>query len=179
MSKSLRFFAIVMLMMTAYGCAVSPQVKPAYLEVLPGSIFVITQPISIPPDEAGVYIRNGKVQSSNLISRYHPHCRLETNDVLETSQTLSAGEYRVTEVLRDEELESVGVSIFSEMSLFDTGIDNYSTTFLLQASNDQKRLDLICQHWVDSGDAEHLTLDQIRQALGELIEIKRLAKKRR
>ena len=64
--------------------------------VLPsGSRLVLKQELAIPAGSAGVMLQGGRVVSDQDANPYHPHCRLEVNDVRETTQTVTADEFVV------------------------------------------------------------------------------------
>lgn len=160
------------------GCSIHSQrnlVPPAYLEISTDSRVILTRALNVTPGEAGVYLQNGQVTSGNQLDRYHPNCRLQLRQISETVQTIEAGAFQVIKVSHIEELVAAEVIKLAAVGIFsmfgDSYMENYVTILKLRAVERSQTVKLLCQHWEDATDANHLTLKQIRDALGDIMEI--------
>jgi len=66
-------------------------------------------------------------------------------------------------------------TMFTQFGMFDGGApiaEEYSISFYFQPKPDSIVSHLICGHWEDPHDGNHLSLQQIQMALGSIIEIK-------
>jgi hypothetical protein len=136
----------------------------------PGSRLLLKQVLTIPAEMVGVFIQGGRAVSNREVDQYYPHCRLEVRERRETEQTVEPDEFVIEQVRRDVEVVSntdavpVRVSHGGGPSFF-----IYRTLLYLKSAHQPQVRLLICQHWGDPALDTHLSIHDIRQALGELM----------
>lgn len=136
---------------------------------------VLNQDISIPGHSAGVYLQNGKLLPESEIDLYYPNCRLEVREPQEKVQTIKAGSFTVYRVNWTEEDVLLHSNLYAANGMLQISsptADDYVTTLDLRSKQQPDVSRLVCKHWEDpTGFAQHLTLKQIRGALGEIFSL--------
>jgi hypothetical protein len=139
--------------------------------VLPsGSRLVLKQELVIPVRSAGVMLQDGRVVDAKDVNQYHPHCRLEVNDVRETTQTVTADEFLVKRA--HQETQTVARPSLIKAGLRTSGTISFyvfRTVMDLRSERQPQVRSLTCQQWGDASLGEHVTIREIRKALGEII----------
>lgn len=136
----------------------------------------LRQALTVPPNEATVRLQYGHTVARNGVQETDPYCILELATVSAAAQTVPPGSFRITR-------SQHRVETFSGMPVmpaphFGGGIGGdggpsqmyFITEFRLQSDAQPGVRSLTCQH--DQGAAgvgipRHLTLAQMRQALGD------------
>lgn len=137
-----------------------------------GSRLLLKQDLTIPAHSAGVLLQGGHVTSSNAVNRYHPHCRLEVLDVRETTQTVAADEFVVqrarqeTPMVTHPDTRQAGLRKVSTIGYFD-----FRTILDLRSPRQPRVRWLTCNQWGDPGLGQHLSVREIRQALGDIFTL--------
>lgn len=85
-----------------YGCSTS-NIRD-YSSIQPGAYLVLKRSLQVQADSARVFIQNGMPSSNGGFDRSRQHCRLEINNLSDSSQTIPALRYRITVITIDEEL---------------------------------------------------------------------------
>ncbi len=165
---------LILIPLVALGaCSLTPardEASPFYVPPA-GSRLVLKQTLTIPAENVGVFIQSGRAVGNREVDQYLPHCRLEVRDRRETAQTVNPDEFRVERVRRDVQVVSNtrtgplvrvghGPSFFIYRSLLD----------LRSARQPQVRT-LVCQHWGHPALDDHLSIRDMRRALGEVMSI--------
>jgi len=142
--------------------------------VLPsGSRLVLKQELTIPAHSAGVILQGGRVVSLKDVNQYNPHCRLEVNDVRETTQTVTADEFLVQRA--HQETQTVARHGFIKAGLRTSGTISFyvfRTVMVLRSERQPQVRSLTCQQWGDPSLGEHVTIREIRATLGEIIALR-------
>ena len=136
-----------------------------------GSRLVLQKTLTIPADTVGVIIQGGRAVSHRDVDQYYPHCRLEVRDRRDTAQTVNPDDFLVRRVRRDVEVVSnprVGpvVRVGHGPSFF-----IYRTIFDLESPRQPSVRTLVCQYWGDPALNDHLSIREIRRALGETMRL--------
>jgi hypothetical protein len=159
---------------------VTDESSPNYLPPS-GSLLVLNQDISVPPNQAGVYLQYGKIVPEKLINSYEANCKFEVRNVASNYRKVSPDEFvitkaqRETEVVLSQPIQYASVRIGIGMGV---GMDGgpmaeiYTTTYYLHSTKQPQVLYLTCQHWDEPTFGHYLKLDQIRQALGDIMTIR-------
>lgn len=162
------------------GCAGTPYLPgpTAHQVVKPGSILKLNQELSIPPNEAGVRMQYGKVTHYKQIDQWHANCRFEVRDPAPDAQIIQSEEFTITQVgfeyqfVASEQLKLAAVGLGIMSGAGNPMAQVMSTSFYLRSQTQPKVTRLICQHWENPQDSRHLMLDEIQQAVGDIIEFK-------
>ncbi len=158
-----------------------------YYVVPVGSHVVLKQALAIAPEQVGVYIQNGKVLPWSEINAYYAHCKFELRERKDTEQRVEPGEFIVTRVVQDVvhsvrwgRWQTAGVSLGVRVGDTDGGpsLFAYATYLYLGSERQPQVFRLGCGHWAYPGSryAEHLSVAQMRKALGDLITLELPAK---
>ena len=179
MRKALLFF--LSLILTACTTTPYPVTSP-YYQIPPGSQVLLKQPLSIPPNQARVYIQYGKVISAKDKEKYYPHCWFLSWKVLDTSQTIKADSFTVIKTEKFENMVQTptwyqyagiygGIGIGMKQDDGPTAVE-YTTRLTIQSDTQSGIREFACNHWDHPVDGEHLTVAEMQKALGDIVEIK-------
>jgi len=141
----------------------------------PGSRFTLKQALTIPANSAHVDLQGGQAVSLSKLNQYRPYCRLDVQEVRETSQSVQPDEFLAKRVYRqtnDVVAQRSGLVRVRRVSN-DGGptFMIYRTVFELQSERQPQVRRLTCEHWDRPALGDHLSLRQIRTALGEFFSV--------
>jgi hypothetical protein len=161
------------------ACAEQPSYGPEspYYAYSPAWRANLERPIAIPPGEATVRLQYGHPVPRNGVQETDPHCILEVETVAEGARNMAPAAFPVTRVQRREQTFS-GMPVLPWRGLgggFGSGGPShlyYITEFRLRDEGQPQARALTCQHNVaNAAIPRHLTLAEIRQALGDYIRL--------
>ena len=171
----MRIIALLPLCLLLSACQTTgPLDENSPFHVLPsGSRLVLKQDLTIPARSAHVTLQGGRVMSDNDVNQYHPNCRLEVQDVRDTTQTVTADEFVVRRVRQEAQTaERTGLLKTSSHGL---RISNESPSFYifrtildLRSERQPQVRWMSCQQWSHPALGQHVTIREIRQTLGEI-----------
>ena len=138
-----------------------------------GTVITLNQDLTIPPDQAGVYIQGNRIGDRY---QYDATCRLETNSVTSMPRTVKADEFVVYKVGRETQIFSgivPGTRYASLVLMEGPHLLLYSTYIYLRSEQQPDVLRLVCGHLQDSAlNPRHLTVEEIRTTLGEVMTMR-------
>ncbi len=156
--------------------------SPYYL-VPTGSRLVLNRAITVPANDVGVYIQNGKVAKSfwNVKSHY-PYCAFDLRKRLETPQTVQPDEFTITRVTQ-ETVYSVHADFtrlarlpFVHVADADQGdgasYEIYATVMTLRSERRPDVQRLTCAQWQYPPLQRHVTINEMRKTLGGLFTLR-------
>lgn len=151
--------------------------SPYYL-IPAGSKIILKHELTIPPNEARVYIQYGKVVSAKEKDDYHAHCWFLSWDVLEHAQVIKPDTFTITSsqhledvVLRKSPLQYAALGVGSGSRDGGPMALVYTTHMSIHSDTQPAIRQFACSHWEDPLDAKHLTVAQMQKALGDIAEI--------
>jgi len=155
--------------------SVSVYSQPSVLPI--GSILTLNKKLQIPPGKTGIYIQGGQVMERTSLNEYLPNCRFEVYTLNNSEFTIvDEDDFEVYKVMYESELvssNSVMVAALTNIAYGSSPMADIRTTeFYIKSEKQPDVLRLRCGHWEDPTDAFHLTYDQVKQALGDLVTIK-------
>lgn len=154
-----------------------------YYVVPAGSRVVLNQALTVPPEEAGVFIQNGAPRPRAQVSFYDPYCRLELKTVRGTPRTVAPDDMIVRRSMQ-QTLQTYTRIPGEQYALLllaaepDDRDDGNSTlqTFATRMDLDsQKQPDvdrLICAMVGYRGEARHVTIAEMRRTLGDIATLR-------
>lgn len=160
------------LVMFLAGCANTP------VGSSPEGHLRLNESLTIPPESASVRLQYGRVVASNAVQEHDAFCIFELNTRAEVAQQVASGRFAITRVARSVETLA-GLPAWRPMrvALGDDGGGPthiyYKTTFSLAGVGEPAR-SLTCmsnQNAPGIPIMRHLTLAEIRQALGTLFTL--------
>lgn len=170
----MRNYLLIVLALLLTGCqpAVYPIDSPYYRIPL-GSILVLNRDLTIPPHQARVIIQYGQVVSRKERDQYYPYCEFEILTLSESPQVIHPDRFSIQRLNKHMETSRQAV-MYASLSLL--GRDNplvaYNTKMYLSSSVQPDVYRMSCMYWTDDAMDDHLTLQQIRDTLGEIFTIK-------
>ena len=153
-----------------------------YYTLPTGTRVLLKQALAISPEKVGVYIQNGKVKPWSEIDHYHAHCKFEVRKRKDTEQQVQPDEFVVTRVVEDI-VHSVR---WGHWQVADTTLGmrvsdqsggpslwTYATYMYIASDRQPHVFRLGCGHSAYPGtrEAVHLSITQMRKALGDLITL--------
>ena len=163
------------------GCASleSPNPVSPYYAYSAGWIARLNQPLTIPRDAATVRLQYGEIVPRNGVQEHDPYCVVELNTVRAEPQILKPGRFEVWRVTRSVETLAAATSPFVKTRyVFDDigpSFLYYKTEFHLRDLAQPNLRSMTCA-WDQMAPGNralmrHLTLDEIRSALGSWITL--------
>lgn len=164
----------IILMLFILSSLLACNVPPSYSEIKPGARLIIHQTLTINAGSARVMLQHGKIINLRQLETYQPRCWFVAQQVKSSSQKITPGVFSIKRVKQHDEIVQVPVSGYPLASMLSsasfTAVD-YATEFDLESAQHPGISRLICSHWEDPDDAEHLTVKQINAALGDYASI--------
>ena len=164
-------------MLTACQSGPYPVSSP-YYRIPAGSRLIVNQAVTIPPNQARVYIQYGKVISPREKKQYYAHCWFLSRQVLTEAQVIRPDTFVITEIKKYEDIVSDSTPI-QLASLAGMRVDSgaaimaieYSTVLSLESKTQPDIIRFVCNHWEDPLDAKHLTVAEMQKTLGDIATI--------
>lgn len=163
------------------GCASlgSPDPASPYYAYTSGWVARLERPLTIPRDAATVRLQYGAIVPRNSVQEHDPYCVVELNTVRAEPQVLQPGRFEVWRVTRSVETLAATAPHFIKAGyvLDDTGPSflYYKTEFHMRdpAQPDLRSMTCAWDQMAPGNRAmmRHLTLDEIRSALGDWITL--------
>ncbi len=140
------------------------------------TVIRLNQPLTIPAEQAGVYMQFGEVKSDKDVDEYYANCRLEVNDVRAAAQEIEADSFTVYRVQLFEDYSSRPLQFAAGPGFIFLGDgptpQNYATIMYLRSARQPLVRQLVCKHLEDPAlFPEHLTVKQMQAAMGKIITI--------
>ena len=161
-----RFLTLWCLSLLIAACQSPPQVDahtPAITKV------TLKQDFPIRPDRSNEYIQGGEIRPYESIEQYYTHCKLELREIADNERIIKPQTFNVTRIYRQEEF--VG---FRKMMLAgdgDSGLIMSTTYLFLQSEKQPDIFRLSCMRQDESFYARHVTIEEMRDTLGNLISL--------
>ena len=145
-----------------------------------GSLLVLIQDVTIAGDQVAVYVQNGELMQYNEVNFYLPNCKFEIYSMSEQPRTVQTDTFEIIKVEDDIESSSLQKSV--RLAALDDALTfgmldrsyvfNYATLMYLNSAKQQDVYRLTCQHWEDVMDDRHLSIKQMRGAMGGVFTLK-------
>lgn len=141
-----------------------------------GSRFTLKQPLTVTADSAHVTLQKGRVVSLRELNLYRPNCSLYLNTVRGTDQTVAPDEFTVKRVNRVTTFVArrAGFVRVRRLADQDSGGPNmliFRTVLDLESARQPQVRQLVCERWDHPSLGEHVTIREIRQALGDIMTL--------
>ncbi len=163
------------------GCASleSPDPASPYYSYSSGWVLRLNQPLTIPAGAATVRLQYGGIVPRNGVQEHDAYCVFELNTVRAEPQTLQPGRFDVWRVTRRVETIAASAAPFIKVALVGDDTTSsflyYKTEFNLRDAAQPNIRSMTCA-WDQMAPGNwalmrHLTLDEIRGALGDWISL--------
>lgn len=177
MKRALLWCCVFMLV----GCETPSNYGPdsPYYRYPSGSKLVLNQVLEIPANWATARLQYGKVVPFGHVQEYAPHCIFEINTVREMPQRVEPDTFEIIKVQRHSSTLAINSGFFFYIgtALADTDRPSqmfYKTIFTLKSERQPGVRQLICQsdqYAPGIAIPNHLTVPEIRQALGSIFTL--------
>lgn len=175
--RRLALFAAFVLLAACQSAPLDLEDSPS--AVIPaGSRLILRQDVSVPAGRASLLIQGGRVVSYAELNVYQAHCRLEVSRVQDTAQAVPADEFTITKVLYTERpMPGAAAALLAGRAVggirVGEGVGPYvfATHMVLHSARQPEVRSLTCQRWDDPANGVHLTIREIRQALGDIFTL--------
>lgn len=182
---SLKQACFVLVIAVLAGCS-SHDVKDedsVYYAVPVGSTLVLHQQVNIRGDQVAVYVQNGELMQYDEVNFYLPNCKFQIYTMSEQPRTVQADTFEIIKV--EDDIESSSLPESTDLAVLDKALAygmldrsymfNYATLMYLNSAKQKDVYRMTCQHWEDVMDDRHLTIRQMRGAMGDVftLEIKK------
>lgn len=164
------------------GCSALLSENTASDIVPDGSHLIVKQLVVIPANKGRVYIQDGTVISENQRDQYKPYCWLQSWKVLAVPQEIEPDTFTIKSSRRYEELVRKTPPLqlafnnahqkMIQLSLASITAIEQQTVLYLYSEKQPDIRELTCSYWDDPDNDRHLTLAEIKHALGEIIQLK-------
>ena len=111
------------------------------------------------------------------VDQYYAHCWFLSWKVLETKQIIKPDTFLILGTKKTEVY--VKSTTPFQLASSSSGINGgglsaieYTTTLTIASETQPDIRQFVCNHWEDPHDAQHLTVAEIRQAMGEIVTLK-------
>lgn len=141
-----------------------------YFSIPKGSRIVLNQEVEILPHSARAYVQNGRLQSLRDIDRFRAHCKFEMKRALPTAQKIQPDTFVVLKTIdsTDRGTHSGAIQPVSLRLAGGLNFELYTTTIYLDSATQKTVESITCQHLEDPVRARHLSIQEMRQALGSV-----------
>ncbi len=167
------------------GCSVNDvkDESSLFYAVPVGSRLILNQQVNIRGDQVAVYVQNGELMQYNEVNFYLPNCKFEIYTMSEQPRTVNQDSFDIIKV--EDDIESSSLPKSTQLAALDKAVAfgmldrsyvfNYATLMYLNSEKQKDVYRLTCQHWEDVMDDRHLTIRQMRGAIGDVftLEIKK------
>jgi hypothetical protein len=144
-----------------------------YYPVPAGSKLTLHSEIAIPANQAGVFLQGGQILPFSQVNPYHPHCKFELRRPRASPQPVAPDEFTITRTVQ-EITHSVRAD-YRHLARRDDGgssVRTYATRMDLRSEKQPDVFRLTCGQWEYPPFERHVTINEIRKALGNLISLK-------
>jgi len=153
-----------------------------FYAVAVGSTLVLNQQVDIRGDQVAIYVQNGELKQYNEVNFYLPNCKFEIYTISEQPRTVAPDSFKIVKVVDDIESSSLQKELRVAAlgrAFFASGFDrsyvfNYATLMYLNSDKQKDVYRMTCQHWEDIVDDRHLSITQMRAAMGDVFTLQTL-----
>lgn len=149
-----------------------------------GSKLILNQDATIRGGQVAIYVQNGEILRYKEVNKYHPNCKFEIYTISEQPRSVQADTFEIIKVVDEIEssslqnnvqlaaLDNMAINIVALGLLDHSQMFNYATMLYLSSDQQKDVYRMTCQHWEDVRDDRHLSISQMRQAMGEIFTLK-------
>ena len=157
----------------------------AFYAVPKGSVLTLNQELTIAGDQVAVYVQDGQVMPYQHINKYRPNCKFEIYTMSEQARSVQPDRFEIIRVVDD--IESSGLQKNVQLASLDLHegdndlamwlldhslVFNYATMMYLKSAKQKDVYRMTCQHCEAVADDKHLSITQMRQAMGDVFTLK-------
>jgi hypothetical protein len=173
-ARSFSSFLILFATLLA-GCQSWSQPNPnsSFFRPPAGSTLTLTRPITIPADKLAVYVQDGTLERDAQINHYRPYCKFELRTRAPDARQVEPDTFTIERTRQDIPLA------MRDSNLVPVGMDGdgmkyfiYETILDLRSTRQPEVSRLTCTQWQYPPFMQHVTINEMRQALGDLFRLR-------
>jgi len=154
---------------------VDPETSLTY-NIPSGSTVTLHARISIPAGSATIYIQGGEVKPFRDIRRYHAHCSLEVKTLHDSVQVIKPDVFTIHRSYFNEYSAAPATPFLHTRRIAQDDSDGgmliqMQRVMYLRSTQQPDVFRLTCLQWAYTPDYEHLSVAEVRQALGKLMTL--------
>lgn len=159
------------------GCEtfIKIQAWPAPYSIPAGSVVTIHQDLTVKPHEVSVWIQFGEIADRKNIKVRYPNCRFELFTIKPTVQTIYKDQVKIIKFVHTTDYVMNDNIMFASLTNVasdgDPMVEVFTTEIYLKSKKQPDLYRLICEHWEDPATGVFLTMQQIRETLGNIATI--------
>lgn len=159
---------VVLVLLSA--CATSARYEgredsPFYL-IPAGSRVTLNRDIAIAADQLAVYIQGGQLLPRPQLNSYRPYCKFELRELSPAPRTVTPDEFTVTRVRQNIFYSHAAFQRLASVDDNGTSVAVYTTIMELRSARQPEVLRLLCEQWNVPPDSHHVSIAEMRRALG-------------
>ena len=174
-----------LLLLTACESNAVKDEQSVFYAVPVGSTLTLNQEVTISGDQVAIYVQDGEILRYREVDKYRPNCKFEIYTISEQSRNVQPDRFEIIKVV--DEIESSGLQkdmMFASVDFLARGdiramgmldhslVFNYATMIYLKSDKQTDVYRMTCQHWEAVADDKHLSIAQMRQAMGDVFTLK-------
>jgi len=179
MRKALLVLSLTALLAACQTMSYQGNERSPYFVVPNDSRVVLTQQLTIAAEEVAVYTQDGRVLPFAEVNKYHPHCKFELYTRRNATRTVAPDEFVVTRALQEETASAAaGALRYARLRLAVIGdepggapLRSFTTRMYLHSDKQPDVYRLSCAQWGYPPFDRHVTIEEIRRALGGVITL--------
>lgn len=155
-----------------------------FYAVAVGSSLVLNQAITIPGGQVAIYLQAGEILPYGNVDKYRPNCKFEIYTISEKPRGVQADSFQIIKV--EDDIESSSMQNNTQLASVDnilarnnhafgvldhSEVFNYATLMYLRSDKQKDVYRLTCQHWESILDDKHLSIKQMRDAMGAVFAL--------
>ncbi len=155
-----------------------------YYHIPVGSRLTLNQELTIPADQVAVFLQDGRVPPSTEVKHYYPYCRFELYSISDQARTVTPDELTIVKTVQHMMDGATGAAdpvLYAQLSFGlrtdmsgDAGgpsIHVFATRMDLRSTKQPDIFRLTCAQWGYPVVDRHVTIAEIRRAVGDLFTL--------
>ena len=176
--KRIGWLSLLSLLLSGCGHGIVTDEDSPRSRLLPGSVLVLHQALTVPPGHTRVFLQDGKVRDKLKLDMYYPHCNFELRTLSDAPQTIRPDRFVITQVSWNEETVVDAATNPGRLKRVSDSGDTYAgpiTRLLhhrLHSESQTTVMRLTCHGGFDDPwRASFPSVNQIRKVLGEVARV--------
>jgi hypothetical protein len=165
-----------------------PNERSPYFQLPVGSELILEKEVAVPAGDDQLYFQNGRTMDWRRVDIYRPHCALKVDSKMDADRSIHPDRFTLTQSSTERffrRVHSPGPHPGVRMAGFDPAITpaadfdrdgrmDYEVTAVvmeLRSARQPQVREMICADWGLPQDRLHITVQNIRRALGDFFTI--------
>jgi hypothetical protein len=174
---TLALILFVVIMISGCQSFIKLQAWPPPYSLPAGSTIVINQELSVAENSVSVWIQYGEVVDRKDIDVNYAHCYFELYSLQSIERVIKKDIVTIRKFVNTREYVYNGALLYASLAQVngDSGApmaEIYTTNIYLQSDKQPDLYRLVCALWEDPASGRYLTVNQIQEALGNIVTLR-------